>query len=342
MKKVNAPKAHRLPSGSWNCVVMVHGQRRSFTGDSRASVEEAALRWKMDKTPTAAGTLGEAITRYIAARETSLSPSTIRRYHKFQELNFQELQRRSLASLTREDFQEAINAMARSYAPKTVKNAWGMLSSVLKENGREIAVSLPQLTAEEHPFLEPDQLGPFLDAVKGEKLEIPILLGLLGLRRSEIAALTWNDIDLKKAALSVRSAVVQDSDGQWVQKKETKNTSSRRTVPIMIPRLLELLQAAPKNTAHVVECNPNSIYNACNRICDRLGYPRIGCHGLRHSAVSLWYHLGISELAAMRLGGYADFGTMRRIYTHLASQDMSAATAAIGSFFANESTTKAP
>ena len=64
MKKVNAPKAHRLPSGSWTCVVMVHGQRRSFTGDSRASVEEAAMRWKMDKTPTATGTLGEAITKY--------------------------------------------------------------------------------------------------------------------------------------------------------------------------------------------------------------------------------------------------------------------------------------
>lgn len=340
MKQAKVPKARKLPSGNWNCVVMVKGVSKSFTGSLKADVEDQALKWKLSQESLPTGTLGDAITRYIEAREKTLSPSTIRRYWKFKDQNFMALQRRNLASLERKDFQSAVNAMSRSYSPKTVKNAWGLLSSVLKENGRQISVKLPQNTSEEHPFLEPEQITEFVGRIKGEELEIPILLGLHGLRRSEIVALTWNDIDLDKNLIRVRGAMVQDKDGLWVQKKETKNESSRRNVPIMIPRLAELLKDSQKSTPHVVTCNPNSIYNAVNRVCEKCGFPAVGAHGLRHSAVSLWWHLGIDEMTSMKLGGYADFATMRKIYTHLASQDMTKATTAIQTFFGTDSETE--
>ena len=66
----------------------------------------------------------------------------------------------------------------------------------------------------------------------------------------------------------------------------------------------------------------------------------MGAHGLRHSAVSLWWHLGIDEVTSMKLGGYADFATMRKIYTHLASQDMTKATTVIQTFFGTDSETE--
>ena len=70
-----------------------------------------------------------------------------------------------------------------------------------------------------------------------------------------------------------------------------------------------------------------------NRICEKNGLPKIGAHGLRHSFVSLCYHKRIPELVTMRLGGYSDYQTMRKIYTHLAATDFKDATDTLSSFF---------
>ena len=48
-----------------------------------------------------------------------------------------------------------------------------------------------------------------------------------------------------------------------------------------------------------------------NRICRKNGLPEIGVHGLRHSFVSLAYHLGWSELTTMQIAGYSDYNTMK-------------------------------
>ena len=105
-------------------------------------------------------------------------------------------------------------------------------------------------------------------------------------------------------------------------------------MPILIPRLRELLEAN-KGEGYVCPCHANSIYNAVNRACEKLGYPKIGVHGLRHTFASLCYHQGIPELAAMKLGGWSDYATMRRIYTHLANQDLQSAADNLTGFFAS-------
>ena len=61
-------------------------------------------------------------------------------------------------------------------------------------------------------------------------------------------------------------------------------------------------------------------------------------HALRHSFASLAYSLGLSELATMRLGGWADYGTMRKIYTHLSKHDLADAADTLSDFFANPAT----
>ena len=334
MKKVNAPKARRLPSGAWNCRVTHEGRTQSFTGPIRSEVEQAALQWKMSEKSTTGLTLGEAVEKYISKR-SELSPSTIRRYKQFKQNDFLSLQRRALVSIRPEEYQNEINQMRKVKSPKTIENTWGFFRAVLKENKIDVDVTLPQSPQQEHKFLEPEEIPVFLAALKGNKQEIPILLGLHGMRRSEIAALTWDDIDLAKGRIHIHGAKVMDADGFWVDKDTTKNASSTRTIPIMIPRLKELLSAAEsdgKVHGKVCNCYPETICKVCNRICERNGLPKIGAHGLRHSFVSLCYHKKIPELVTMRLGGYSDFQTMRRIYTHLAATDFKDATETLASF----------
>ena len=181
--------------------------------------------------------------------------------------------------------------------------------------------------------MQPEQIHIFINAIEGQPCEIPALLGLHSLRRSEIMGLKWENVDLKNGLIHIRGSSVYDSENKLVNKPDNKNASSRRTVPIMIPRLKSLLTAATRTGEFVVTCNPNTIWSQVNRICAENSLPLIGTHGLRHSFCSLAYHLGVSEKVAMQIGGWADYQTMRKIYTHVAESDVSKSVSAITSFF---------
>ena len=146
--------------------------------------------------------------------------------------------------------------------------------------------------------------------------------------------LKWRSVDLKNDLLYIRGSTVYDEDNKIVNKPDNKNKTSRRTIPIMIPRLKDLLASAPRDSEFVVTCNPNTIWAQVNRICEANHLPKIGTHGLRHSFCSLAYHLGVSEKVAMKIGGWADYQTMRKIYTHVADSDIAASVKSISDFFA--------
>ena len=86
----------------------------------------------------------------------------------------------------------------------------------------------------------------------------------------------------------------------------------------------------------LVQGSLNTLYVQINRVCDAAGLPRVSAHGLRRSFASLAYHLRWSELETMRVGGWSDFNTMRKIYTKLAERDKSAAAQKMEQFYSAE------
>lgn len=281
-------------------------------------------------------TLREAINDYIDERSAVLSPSTVRGYRIVQNHRFASVMDIPLRRIKDADFQRAINMDSRSFSAKTLRNSWGLVSSVLSSQcGRNIRVTLPQVIREERPFLQPEQIPIFQDAIRGTKHELSLLLGLHGLRASEILAVQRKDIDLQKGTVSVHGAAVLDENNTLVQKVENKNSASRRTIPILIPRLAELVQTSQAGAEDRLSHASSSaiLHHAVTRACEKTGLPPIGVHGLRHSFASLCYHLGLSEATTMRLGGWSDPGTMRKIYTHLADSDLSAQSQKLADFF---------
>ena len=56
----------------------------------------------------------------------------------------------------------------------------------------------PKITTKEKNFYSPEQLQQLFDIVKGDRIEIVIkLAGYLGLRREEISALKWDNVDFE-------------------------------------------------------------------------------------------------------------------------------------------------
>ena len=332
------PKATELPSGSYRIRLNLGGQRVSVTEKSeKEAIKKAELLTvqyehglKMDVSGPSVK-LGVAIDRYIEARENILSPSTIRGYQAYRSTRFQPYMNRQLNQI---DWQRAVNAEAKTgCSPKTLKNAWGLIRSALSENGMDVTVRLPAQTPHEKEWLTPEQIPLFMSAIRDKPGEIGALLALSGLRRSEIYGLDWKDVDLSNKVIHVKQSMVLNDKAEPVVRKQNKTASSTRDVPIFIQRLYDALSAVPDKTGMVVLGNIGTLRKRITTACATAELPDIGVHGLRHSFCSLCYSLGISELGAMRLGGWNDFQTMRKVYTHLSELDENKSAEKLTAFF---------
>lgn len=336
MKKVKVPEAEKLPSGSYRCRVMVNGQKKSFTAPTKREAEQAALEYKIgllaEENEKPGITIRKAIDEYLTLKSGVLSPASVRGHRIKQRCYLQSIMDIPLSKLSVSAIQQAVNI--EKCSPKTIRETWALIRPSLKRYGVSYDVSLPAVQSDEHAFLSAEEIPVFLKEAEGSKYEIAFLLALHSLRVSEILGLRWENVDLKKQSITVRGATLFDENNKLVNKPTNKNRSSRRTIPIMIPRLFQLLSDAERTSEFVVIANPNSIRASANKICRKANLPEVGTHGLRHSFCSLAYKLGISEKVTMQLGGWSDYGTMRKIYTHIAQADISDSVQQIKNFFA--------
>ena len=320
------PQPRKLPSGSWFVRVTIDGKVISITKptEKEAIAEAVALKAGMKKAKKvpATLTLSKAIDHYIERRQNIISPSTIRGYRCIQKQRFQAYMNTDLSRMTKEKWQRAVNQEAKLCSPKTLKNAWGFISSVLaEETGERYTVALPQKIDRPMGFLDHDQIPKFMDAIKGDIAEIPALLALSSLRQSEILGLRWENVDFENGVIRIVETAVRDENGVLVHKPTTKNSKSRRTIPMMQP-LREALERADQTTEYVVTIRENAIRSHYKLACKKAGVPYVRAHGLRHSFASLACYLGMSEETTMAIGGWADYGTMKKIYTHVTDADL--------------------
>ncbi len=342
---MKVPKARKLPTGRWFIQLRLGGESIPITARTeKACIQQAQiikaeyLAGKRQPPPEAGAplpTLGEAIDQYIKDRENVISPSTIRGYEGIKRNRFKGLMGRSLSDITEDDYIAACNAEAAICSAKTLKNAWGFIRSVVNETVGQKApdTPMPQVIPNERAFLDADQINIFLEAVRGSRHEIPLLLALSSMRRSELLALRWENVDLSHRRILVKGAVVPDRTHKLVQKPENKNRSSTRYVPILMDQLYDALASAKQPSGPVITCGPETIQRTVLEICRENNLPPVGLHGLRHSFASLAYHLRVPEKITMEIGGWSDIQTMRKIYTHIAKSDMTRYEAAFSGFF---------
>lgn len=338
-EQMSVPAPKKLKNGEYSAQLMIKGQRVRIHGLNEADYYRKAKAAKAGlveiKPKSAPYTLSDAIDKYIEQRSEILSPSTIRGYRRIQATRFADAMKKDIHSI--DNWQALINEEVRkNYAPKTVMNSWRFICSVLRNNGITPPVCvLPINTAAEKAFLEPSEIQPYIASLKDKSCEVAALFALHSLRQSEVFALTWDDIDFKANTISVTKSVVTDENNRLVEKPVTKNASSTRTVPIFIPRLLELLQSVPQEqrTGKIVTFHPAFIRKQLRTL-----HGGITLHNLRHSFASLAYSLDLSELECQRIGGWADNTTMRKVYTHLSNEDKTKAEQKLKDFFSEKKT----
>lgn len=343
-KDFKRPVARQLPSGSWFCRVRIDGKDIAITRNTQKEAEAEAMAVKYgiieskNKESSGKKTLADALDDYIRTRDGLISPATIRAYKSYRKNRFQNMMQCDIFKTTDTQWQAAVKREFRDFSPKYAKNVWSLISSAIEEaTGKKVNVILPNQEKNERPFLDSDQVLVFVSAIKGRSAEIPALLELSSLRCSEMLALKWEDVDLKNNIIYIRGARVRNSDGKLVHKKQNKNDTSRRTIPI-IPPLKDALEKVENREGYVVKIKGDAVFKQVNRICLENGLPPVGNHGLRHSFASLAYYLNMPEKVAMEIGGWKDTGTMHKIYTHLAQKDIAERAQQFSDFFVPTST----
>lgn len=266
-------------------------------------------------------TLRQLCEEWVRKNEKRLSPSTVAGYNVIIRNRAQSIMDIPARGITQARWEAAMEEDAQRLASKTMKSSYSFLSNVLHDmTGVRFSADVGEVRSKERGFLDYEEIQILLPAIRGLPLEIPILMALSSLRRSEILAMTWDKIDLKKGMMRVQGAVVMDKNHKQVFKQQNKTELSTRYLPIIAP-LQEALEAEPDKTGKVCKTANDNLARKINLILRDLDLPQVGCHGLRHSFASLCYHLGVPEKVAQEMGGWSDSGTMHKIYTHIAQKD---------------------
>ena len=310
-EEVRVPAPEVTASGKYRGRLMVAGQRVYVTEDTEAAYYIRARAVKAGMIREAANapkdTLRQLVERFISDNEAVLSPSTVPAYRSHARNAFGAYMGMSAASIP---WQRAVSDEAGRVSAKTLQNEWRLVTAALKYAGVPVpSVNMPRTVKRERAFLDFEQVQTFVNAIRGDACELAYLLALHSLRLSELLAVQ----SIEDGVIRVRGAMVRGEKG-FVVKELNKTDLSRRDVPVMIPRILELSLPVLQ---HDVTLNRH-----LEKVCTEAGLPVVTMHGLRHSFASLAYHLKWTEKTTMQIGGWSTPDVVHEIYTHLSQKDV--------------------
>lgn len=328
-------KAKKLPSGSWRCLVYSHTEKvldkktgemkdkrvyESFTsnipgpaGKRDAELQAAKFAAKKEHTHMITDiTFGDAVDAYIKSRESVLSPRTVMDYRRIRRNEIQSLMDIRISRITQEYIQDAINHDSQIRGPKSVRNAHGLISAVLRQYRPDmrLTTSLPKKIRPDLYIPSDKEIKRLIDHVSGTELELPVLLAAFGpMRRGEIAALEMEDINGSR--VHVCKNMVLQSGYKWIIKPPKSYAGDRY---IDYPDFVA--EKWKGKTGKITTLNPNSITSRFATALHQAGLQHFRFHDLRHYSASIQHALGIPDAYIMQRGGWVSDGTLKAVYRH--------------------------
>ena len=146
-------------------------------------------------------------------------------------------------------------------------------------------------------------------------MELPVMFAaLLGLRRGEIAALTYDDIDFRAGTVRISKAMALTESKQWIV-KPPKTNSGNRILPLPA-NILEVVESRQKAGKPLIALNPDAISNRFERLIKKLDIPHIRYYDLRHYNASVMLALNVPDKYAMERMGHRTNHMLKNVYQH--------------------------
>jgi integrase len=216
------------------------------------------------------------------------------------------------------------------------------------------ATELPPLKYKEATPLSVEEVYRFLEAAETDRLYAAYFLDLAtGLRRGELLALRWQDVDLENGKVFVNrtvSRVTSDSGPAKtkLEYQEPKTDKSKASVPMPETALKELRAHRKRQNEErlffgtryhsndLVFCtedgrqlDPKNFFRRYKRLLQKAGVPDVSFHTLRHTFATLLLEAGEEMKTVQEILRHAKLSTTADIYTKVSEKLKKRASAKI-------------
>lgn len=201
----------------------------------------------------------------------------------------------------------------------------------------------PKAQRVEVKTLLPEQLKAYLDAAQARGLLPMFYLVLVsGLRKGELVALLWQDLDVEHRTISVSKQYVRNPGGEVVLSRPKTETSVRQvSIPQDAVDLLIHEHGKHPDNPYMFPSpvtgkmyHPDSVVKLHEKILKDAHLEHIRFHGLRHTFATLALQNGVDVKTVSSMLGHYDAGFTLRTYTHTTRQQQVRAAETMGDFMA--------
>lgn len=205
-----------------------------------------------------------------------------------------------------------------------------------------IGCKLPPKKAKEMQVLSHDEMRRFLIQSKQDDFyELALLELATGMRRGEICALKWSDLDLNSGTLRIQRQAYHVDHGVIISAPKTKQSNRTIILPQSVLNVLKEYKNGvdsqwifPSPVKDGEPFDPTSVYRKMRKILNRAQCKRIRFHDLRHTfaTTALEHGMDIKTLSAVI--GHVSSATTLDIYSHITDEMQISAANKIEKHFA--------
>ena len=200
---------------------------------------------------------------------------------------------------------------------------------------------IPKLEKQEMKILHPEDMKAYLEAADKRGVLSMFYLELTsGIRKGELVALLWSDLDEKNRTISVSKQALRSPEGEiTVSRPKTENSIRKISIPQEAVTLLiqehkkhpdnPYMFPSPKNGGMYY---PDSVVKLHMKILKDAGLEHIRFHDLRHTFATLALQNGVDVKTVSSMLGHYDAGFTLRTYTHATRQMQEQAAEKMGNF----------
>ncbi|MFI1472098.1 tyrosine recombinase XerC [Streptomyces wuyuanensis] len=248
-----------------------------------------------------------------------------------------------LESLSVADVRRFLVQLEKKTTTATAKESHRVLRTALTAACREELVMRNVATLVEPPSVDAREMSPwsldetldFLGAARKDPLYAAFVLAIaLGFRRGEIVGLRWENLDLDKREIRVRTqrqrvrGEVYEDDPKGRRRKQTLPLPAICIAPLRWQRMRQAAQrdragVAWNGTGYVFTTRtgqpiePRNLYRSFTRVADSAGLRVIRLHDARHGCATLLTAAGVAPRVVMEILGHSQIAVTMNVYTHV-------------------------
>ena len=243
---------------------------------------------------------------------------------------------------------KAKNDMGHGLSVRTVRNTHSLLRQCLEQAVHERLVpfnpangcKVPPGEKREMKVMLPEDIGRYLKTA-AEYGVLPMLFLALssGLRRGELLALHWKDLDINNLTISVSKQVMGRNGCLIVSTPKTQNSTRIVAISEQTAEILTSQHAKHGDNIYMFPSpvtgemyHPDSIGRLHKKILAKAGMEKIRFHDLRHTFATLALQNGVDIKTLSNILGHHSAGFTLDTYGHVTQKMKRDAAVKVGNF----------